>query len=453
MSTHIDQLSLFADKTSPAIKNDVESWGTFKDSLRAPVHRWFTYPAGFSYKAATHSFERFKIAKGMVVYDPFMGSGTTNVTAKSMGIDSIGTEAHPFVYEIAKAKMEWEVDEREIKIFIHYLNANFGSRYRALTGEANFSLSNHFPELVLRCYKKETLNKLLTLQKMYDDYDFQQRESMFIFVVLTALLRAISSAATGWPYIAPKKEKTTSEDKDALLEFNALAMSMLDDLANIKRHADRKYIKSKHRLIFASSTDVSAHLANESVDHVFTSPPYLNNFDYSDRTRLELYFWGLAKNWKEITEKVRSKLMTSATTQISRSDPKYLLDEEIKANSPEIAQFIQEAANELSELRKGKGGKKSYDLMVIGYFNDIYKVIKEVYRVLKPDSKALFVLGDSAPYGVHIPTDRLIGEIGCSIGFKSYSLEVLRKRGDKWKANPQRHGVPLQESIVILEKE
>lgn len=453
LSTYSNQLSLFAGET-PAMKEDaVKSWGTFKDSLRAPVHRWFTYPAGFSYKAVAHSFERFKIAKGMVVYDPFMGSGTTNVTAKSMAIDSIGTEAHPFVYEIAKAKMEWEVDKKEIKKFIHHLNAKFEAEYSDLTREASFSLSSHFPELLLKCYKKDTLSKLLILQKIYNDYEFHQRESMFFFVVLTALLREISSAATGWPYIAPKKEKITSEDKDALIEFNSLAMSMLDDLTDIKRQADINYLKSKHRLISGSSTDVSAHLSNESVDHVFTSPPYLNNFDYSDRTRLELYFWGLAKNWKDITDKVRSKLMTSATTQISRSDPKYLLDEEIKTSSPEIAQFIQEAANELSELRKVKGGKKSYDLMVIGYFNDIYKVIKEVYRVLKPSSSALFVLGDSAPYGVHIPTDRLIGEIGCSIGFKSYSLEVLRKRGDKWKANPQRHGVSLQESIVILEKE
>ena len=452
LNTYANQLSLFADET-PAVKEDtVKSWGTFKDSLRAPVHRWFTYPAGFSYKAVAHSLERFKIAKGMVVYDPFMGSGTTNVTAKSMGIDSIGTEAHPFVYEIAKAKMEWEVDDKEIRKFIRHLNADFESRYSDLTKAANFSLSDYFPELVLKCYKKETLSKLLTLQNIYHDYKSRQKESMFLFVVLTALLREVSSAATGWPYIAPNKEKTSSEDKDALLEFNALAMSMLDDLTAMKRQADRKYLKSKHRLIFGSSTDVSAHLSDESVDHVFTSPPYLNNFDYSDRTRLELYFWGLAKSWKDITDKVRSKLMTSATTQISRSDPKYLLDGEIKTNSPEIAQFIQEAANKLGELRKVKGGKKSYDLMVIGYFNDIYKVIKEVHRVLKPNSSALFVLGDSAPYGVHIPTDRLIGEIGCSIGFKSYSLEVLRKRGDKWKANPQRHGVSLQESIVILEK-
>ncbi len=81
----------------------------------------------------------------MVVYDPFMGSGTTNVTAKSMGIDSIGTEAHPFVYEIAKAKMEWEVDEKEIRKFIHHLNTNFESWYSALTEATNFSLSNYFP--------------------------------------------------------------------------------------------------------------------------------------------------------------------------------------------------------------------------------------------------------------------------------------------------------------------
>ena len=450
MSIHSDQLSLFADKTSPIREDTVKSWGTFKDSLRAPVHRWFTYPAGFSYKAVAHSFERFGISKGMSVYDPFMGSGTTNVTAKAMGIDSVGTEAHPFVYEIAKAKMEWEVDKKAIREFIDYLNINFESRYNNLNGDA---LYDHFPELVLKCYKKETLGKLLTLRKIYDDYEFNQKERMFVFVVLTALLREISSAATGWPYIAPKKEKVTSEDKDALLEFNSLAMSMLYDLTYIKRQADEEYLKSKHCLIFGSSTDVSAYLSDESVNHVFTSPPYLNNFDYSDRTRLELYFWGFAKNWKDITDKVRSRLMTSATTQISRNDPKYLLDEEIKTNSPEIARFIQEAANKLSELRKIKGGKKNYDLMVIGYFNDIYKVIKEVYRVLKSDSSALFVLGDSAPYGVHIPTDKLIGEIGCSIGFKSYSLEVLRKRGDKWKANPQRHGVSLQESIVILEKE
>ena len=53
--------------------------------------------------------------------------------------------------------------------------------------------------------------------------------------------------------------------------------------------------------------------------------------------------------------------------------------------------------------------EKSYDFLVAGYFNDMYHELKEAFRVLKPGRKAVFVLGDSAPYGVHIPTDEFIG--------------------------------------------
>ena len=90
--------------------------------------------------------------------------------------------------------------------------------------------------------------------------------------------------------------------------------------------------------------------------------------------------------------------------------------------------------------------------MAVGYFNDIYKIIKDNFRVLKPNSKALYILGDSAPYGVHIPTDVLIGKIGVAIGFKDYQIQILRERGGKWKNNPQRHNIMLQESVVILQK-
>jgi DNA modification methylase len=189
-----------------------------------------------------------------------------------------------------------------------------------------------------------------------------------------------------------------------------------------------------------------------SVDHVFTSPPYLNNFDYADRTRLELYFWGEAKSWGEISEKIRTQLMTSATTQINRSNTRYEILSDFRKDCPSVTSFIEESVDKLMTIRKTKGGKKSYDLMVAGYFNDMYQIVRDIFRVLKPASKALFVLGDSAPYGIHIPTDKLIGEIGISLGFASYEIEILRTRGDKWKANPQRHTIPLRESIVILSK-
>ena len=78
-----------------------------------------------------------------------------------------------------------------------------------------------------------------------------------------------------------------------------------------------------------------------------------------------------------------------------------------------------------------------------------------VYMVMVASSSSArfcLVLGDSAPYGVHIPTDQVIGELGLGLGFQDFTTHDLRKRGDKWKGNPQRHKIPLKESVVILKK-
>jgi len=445
------QLALsFYEKESPIKeKNHNSEWGTFKDSLKAPVHRWFTYPAGFSYKAVEHSIERYGIVQGQTIYDPFMGSGTTNLTAKTLGINSIGTEAHPFVYQITRAKLNWDIEPESIKAFIELVQKMLLKKSDALKTK---DLQDEFPELILKCYEKKTLYDLWALRELVA---FNLEDGFikdFFFVVVTAMLRNVSIAATGWPYIAPNKLKTSSIDKDILFEFTSLSRQMANDIQAIKHISKDRYKQSTHKLINGDSRNTKSDIQDESADHVFTSPPYLNNFDYADRTRLELYFWGQAKSWGDISEKIRTVLMTSATTQINRSDIRYEINDEFSKECPKVTEFIAENVEKLAKNRITKGGKKSYDLMVAGYFNDMYQIIKDVHRVMKPKTKALFVLGDSAPYGIHIPTDKLIGDIGLGVGFSSYEIEVLRTRGDKWKANPQRHSIPLREGVVILSK-
>jgi DNA modification methylase len=432
---------------------DTQEWGTFKDSLRAPIHNWFTYPAGFSYKAVESSFKTHGIKEGQVIYDPFMGSGTTNLVAKKLAINSYGVEAHPFVYRITKTKMNWEIERSEIAHVLREVETQVKKQRGNLNGhDVKEHLETEFPELVLKCYETTTLLDLLFIRNSILEGDFSPEIKDIFFVGLTSILRQVSTAATGWPYIAPKKQKTTSLNKNALYEFARQINKMASDIEDMVSGASLNYKKSFHKIFNADSRRTQELIPNRRIDHVFTSPPYLNNFDYADRTRLELYFWGEAKNWSDISENIRTKLITSATTQISRDDPKYNFSEGLRESCPDVYGFLKKAAAQLGEIRLTRGGKKSYDHLVSGYFNDMFLIISEVYRVLKNNANAVFVLGDSAPYGVHIPTDDLIGKIGLGIGFADYKIEVLRTRGGKWKDNPQRHDVELRESIVTLAK-
>lgn len=430
-------------------KSENSEWGTFKDSLKAPVHGWFTYPAGFSYKAVEHSIKQAGLTKEKsTIYDPFMGSGTTNIVAKSLGYNSIGVEAHPFVHRIATSKLSWNIDFKDINDSLDFIQSQI-SQYTPPADLKGF-LKKEFPELISKCFLPETLYQLLIIRNSLKQLESSEEISEFMRTALICVLRNVSIAATGWPYIAPNKIKVTSMSKQGWETYQNFVFKMYGDTTEIRRKAWKG--KTHHQILLGDSRDTTAQIEDESADHIFTSPPYLNNFDYADRTRLEMYFMGDASNWREISKKVRTKLMTSATTQISRTDPRYQFLGDFIKECPDQYLFLDKAVNELSELRNVKGGKKSYDLLTVGYFNDIYQIIKDNFRILKDGSRALYILGDSAPYGVHIPTDELIGQIGIEIGFKNCDIEILRERGGKWANNPQRHSVMLRESVVILTK-
>lgn len=429
--------------------------GTFQDSLRAPVHRWFTYPAGFSYKAVEEAFRSYRISSGMSVFDPFAGTGTTAVVAKQHGIHSFNVEAHPFVQFVARTKLFWEFDLAALLREIDTLMADIR---RSIESQDMSSLvvEEIFPELVCKCYSREKLALLYFCRESINALPPDHFRD-FAKIGLTNLLRAAADVATGWPYIAPKKEKNNAKSRSGR-SFNVIELlrrqlyQMHGDLQAVRRISQPG---GRAVLIEGDARQRQESIKPSSVDLAFTSPPYLNNYDYADRTRLETYFWGEAATWGDITRNVRTRLIMSATTQINRKDfnESSLLSSELWATAPHIAEELNPKVKELSQLRPTKGGKKSYDILVAGYFNDMLQVIRETFRVLKRNSCFILILGDSAPYGVYIPTDTYLGELGKAIGFKSYTVEELRTRGGKWKDNPQRHSVALKECILTLYKE
>lgn len=444
----LKQLYLFAPPSDNDFYNG-KDLGTFKDSMRAPVHRWFRYPAGYSYKFVHLSFDLFNVRQGDWVYDPFSGSGTTLVCAKQDGINAYGVEAHSFVHWVADVKLFWEFDLDAVGAQVEGLLKS-AREYVAAAHLDSTNTAGVFPDLVYKCYHPQDLTVLYLLREFIGTVNISSQLNGLFRLALTDTLRGSAAAGTGWPYISPRKNTGDRPPKDALKVFQEMVRRMVKDVRSISAqqqgHAEIRNVYGDSRL--------RQDLADSSIALALTSPPYLNNYDYADRTRLETYFWGIAASWSDITTQFRHKLITAATTQITRRDHdvESALSHEIRDLAPHVYRTLQEAVLRLAELRPQKGGKKDYDLMVALYFNDILKVVQETYRVLRPGGHFCLVLGDSAPYGVHIPTGLLIGELGLAIGFQKFHVDELRQRGDKWKANPQRHKVALQESVIILEK-
>jgi len=422
-----------------------ERVGTFQDSLRAPIHRWFKYPAGFSYKLVDTLIDDYGLDQLHWVLDPFVGCGTTAVAAKERGVNCVGIEAHPFVYQVAQVKTFWDFD---LGTLYHVIETLLTALHKRLS--RNFSLDVvEFPELIHKCYSQRNLAKLKIIRDTIESFDCSEEERNFFRLALTDTLRTASTAGTGWPYVSPSKYHAKQNERDGLEVFDEQIRLMFGDLKTVLSR-QRKQVETRLLLM---DTRQRYPLDDASVDLAVTSPPYLNNYDYADRTRLEMYFWGWAKSWSEITEKVRDKLIIAATTQIRRNDfSDDPVNPEIGNLDAQVYEELRAKVRKLERLRLEKGGKKSYDLMVAGYFNDVTQVVRQVYRVLKPRSPFALILGDSAPYGIHIPTEEYLGKLAIGIGFRRYETQQLRTRGDKWNHNPQRHKVGLRESILILEK-
>ncbi len=233
MSDTTELFNLFKTERSmvslkPKIKNN-SNWGTFKDSLRAPVHSWFPYPAGFSYKAVEHAIQKFSINQFDVVYDPFCGSGTTNIVANQLGINSIGVEAHPFIYLVVKTKMYSSYDYNII--FDGLKKIENISRQIVISQE---ELTREFPELVLKCFSGKTLGSLYSLREAMKKVNFSEVYANFFNLALTCILRPAANVGTGWPYIAPNKKKNGGEKNISEL-FKKMVFKMCADIQLMKQ--------------------------------------------------------------------------------------------------------------------------------------------------------------------------------------------------------------------------
>lgn len=398
--------------------------GNFLDNMRLPIHRWFRYSAGFS---AEWVKQEVLSRNGTVkVLDPFLGSGTTCLACDELQVSSIGVEAHPFVQRVARAKLSHGANvsrflEKAEQAFVFAANA-----------KANVDV---YGALIQKCYGAETLNYLDRFRQAVVASHDGSSEWDLLWMALVSSLRSVSEAGTApWQYVLPGRRKTVPPAPEIVIRKTVSMMA-----ADIEWMAQRAKPLAK---ILNEDARQCAQVPDGWATLVLTSPPYANNYDYADATRLEMSFLGEVSGWGDLHDKVRKHLVRACSQHV----PPKSVDIAALMATQELAPIrdeITEVCRQLTEIRMERGGKKTYNNMIACYFYDMAQVWKALRRCCDSPSEVCFVIGDSAPYGIYVPVIEWFGKLALAAGFDSWTFNKLRDRNIKWKN--RKHRVPLCE--------
>jgi DNA modification methylase len=412
--------------------------GSAKDNFNSPVHNWYKFTAGFSYKFVDEiiSLETLN-GQDDKIFDPFAGCGTTLVSAQKAGIIAIGNEAQDFMYDVIRAKLNWKIEENKIEDYLKRIRAHISSH------EIEYDLNSNCHPLLLTLYKPSTL-KIISLIKDYISCLRSVKYRLFLKLALSQTLHKVSIHPIAVPYIV--RNKTLNSNESPWDVFTMIVKKMLQDSKVL-------YKKTPTSKIYLQDSRIpNKEIKANSCTVCITSPPYLNNLDYGEISKVHTHFFGITESWNDITQRVRKKLVTGATTHYLESEftlAKFKRSSFYKQNT-NVGVQLTSLYNQIKIVSATRSGKKSFHILMMLYFQDMHKVLVEIRRVLKPGAKAYLILGDSAPYGNFIPTTKLLGKIALNTGFQEYKIIKIRSRGTKWKSLTYRHSVELTENVLVL---
>lgn len=164
-------------------------------------------------------------------------------------------------------------------------------------------------------------------------------------------------------------------------------------------------------------------LADNSVDLVLTSPPYLNAIDYIRCSKFSLVWMGYSVGDLRLLRGRSVGAEVGAATNTGTSS-------------------IEELLKSLKLRPQLRNRERS---ILTHYIQDLKRAIDEVERVLAPGGVAVFVVGENTVRGTFIPNSKIIEAVAASAG-----LRYLKKRARSLPAN-RRYLPPPDKSSANLD--
>jgi len=439
---------------------------TFEQNKRHAIHRWVPWIAGFSADFVIDVLRRYLPdgdGRTTCVLDPFAGVGTTLVESIRHGYNTIGFEINPFAAFAARVKCTaFLLDPALVRLHV----TAFEHRARRITDAIDLAwdrgddLTRLLPAPTSRppaafrsrvpFFSPAVERKVLhCLDLMHAIPDPRVRDLMLLaFGSILVPISNYSYEPSLGSRAAVGKADVLNADVVGLLcarlyDMERDIMLYRDDMMHVRSIPNSNVINDDSRRMRRVIPD-------SSIDIVVTSPPYLNNYHYIRNTRPHLFWLNLVSQPSDLKRFEEANFGKYWQTVRNKASPTLLV------HLSDLNQMIEEISSKNQE--KGVYGGRGWANYVIEYFNDCYHMTQHLYHVLKPGSRAVFVVGNSIIQGVNVRTDQLLGRIGELCGFEVECILPLREKrvGNSIINSSVRNGNPchatLYEAAVVIKK-
>lgn len=357
------------------------------------THSIHPYPAKFPPQLPKIILEKYS-KRNEIVLDPFCGSGTTLVEAKLLGINSIGVDVNGLSCLLSKVKSTpiTRVQGESISNFIERISEIL----------FQWKLGNR-PKIKIReiegrdhWFQKnvsEELTFIIDEINLLGDTDVRD----FLKIVLSSIIVKVSNQESDTRFASINKK---IQDYYTLEQFIIRAREYLKRLIEFSEKSDNN---AYTKVFNADSRDLS-FIESNSIDLIITSPPYANTYDY-------YLYHKFRKRWLGL--------------------------------DVHFAQY-----NEIGSRREYSSLKEKPSK----WTNDLNRCFLEMYDVLKHNSLAFIIIGDSVINKNLIKIDVEIKSIAESVGFKLLNIISSDLANHSKIFNPTYAQKGKKEHLIILQK-
>jgi tRNA G10 N-methylase Trm11 len=412
-----------------------EDWTFAKANTAYLTHKLHDYPARMIPQIAERLIERYSPVRGMIL-DPFCGSGTTLVEARLAERNAVGNDVNPLAVLLAKVK----------STPIDFIGAGFdpsefasGLRKEHLRLKKSGALPDpplHILSNLLHWFREPVARDLEFLYQRIMCVEDQNVRDFLKIVFSDTVFKTSNIDHRSSRFIRTLHRDELKRFRPNVLE--CFERRLFDSVARMIRYSRRlKECCADHNVMVTVREGDARNLpfSEDEFDAAITSPPYgeeKNTIGYSRWSKLSIVWLRLNSNALKESEKMT----------LGAIDAKHALDQLNRLQS-------QTARKVLKEIAK-KDPARIAD--ALPFFFDYLETMKELHRVLKPESFYCIVIGDRSIRKRTLDMERITVELGETAGFRhaeSFFREIPMKL-IPW-STPTGKTIS-RESIIILQK-